>query len=207
MESANRAGATLFMNFELTDYSRAIQAILAPAEAGRRLMPLAPERPLPGDGLERLQQTSTQALFDAAPASDAFAECVESALYLYFSDLDRSHRISQNIGSTTGSFLHGIMHRQEPDFSNAKYWFRRVPSHPVYAILRDAALDELPPEAGLRNSIESHAEWDASWMIDQCEAARRNGDRELEKELLVVQRLEWQLLFDYCYGHAVGRER
>ncbi len=194
------------MNFELTNYSPAIQAILEPAEAGRRLMPLAPERPFSSDGLERLRQTSTQALFEKAPTCDVFAQCVESALYLYFSDLDRSHRISQNIGSTTGSFLHGIMHRQEPDFSNAKYWFRRVPSHPVYAALRDAALSELPPDAGLRNSIGSRPEWDPYWMVDQCEAARRNSDRELEKELLIVQNLEWQLLFDYCYAQATGRE-
>jgi hypothetical protein len=46
-------------------------------------------------------------------------------------DIERSHSISQNIENLEGSFLHGMMHRREGDFSNAKYWFRRVGNHPV----------------------------------------------------------------------------
>ena len=194
------------MNFDLTRYSRTIQSVLEPAEGGHRLMPLVPRRPCPSEGLDRLRETSLQELFDTAPASPQFAECVESALYLYFSDLDHSHRISQSIKSTTGSFLHGIMHRQEPDFSNAKYWFRKVPGHPVYGTLQTAALSELPAESGLRRSMGSRGQWDASWMVDQCEVAHRGQATELEEELLQIQSLEWQLLFDYCYTKAVGRE-
>jgi hypothetical protein len=47
-----------------------------------------------------------------------------SGLWLLAGDLDRSHTISQGIGSAEGSFWHGIMHRREGDFSNSKYWFR-----------------------------------------------------------------------------------
>ncbi len=190
------------MNFELTNYSQAIQSILEPAEAGRRLMPLAPAQPFSGEGLERLRLTSAGALFDAPPASTTFAQCSESALYLYFSDLDRSHRISQEIGSTTGSFLHGIMHRQEPDYSNARYWFRKVASHPVYNALRAAALHDLPRGSKLRNPIDSRPEWDAFWMVEQCEVARGSGGQDLEHDLLIIQSLEWRLLFDYCYRQA-----
>jgi hypothetical protein len=194
------------MNFDLTNYSKAIQSILEPAEAGRRLMPLAPAQPFSNEGIERLRRTSAGALFDAPPVSSTFAQCVESALYLYFSDLDHSHRISQDIGSTTGSFLHGIMHRQEPDYSNAKYWFRKVASHPVYKSLRDAALHDLPRESKLRNEIQSRPEWDPYWMIDHCDAAYGSGGQELENDLLIIQSLEWRLLFDYCYRQATGRE-
>ena len=194
------------MTFDLNSYSSTITSILGPAEGGARLMPLAPDGPWRQEGWERLKKCSTEALFDQAPVSEEFASCVESALYLYFSDLDRSHTISQNISSTTGSFLHGIMHRQEPDFGNAKYWFRKVAGHPVLGELRDAASATLGEgdASGLRGAIEGRDEWDAFWMVDQCEAARRGGDDRLEQGLLRIQLVEWQLLIDYCYRRAVG---
>lgn len=196
------------MTFQLDNYSSMIGSILGPAEGGSRLMPLAPGGLWRNEGWERLKACSAADLFDTTPASLEFASCVESALYLYFSDLDKSHTISQGIDSTTGSFLHGIMHRQEPDFSNAKYWFRKVGSHPVYGSLRAAALEALPEEdpAGLKRTIAGRDVWDAFWMVDQCEAASRAGGAELENGLLRIQRAEWQLVFDYCYRRAVGAE-
>lgn len=194
------------MTFSLDEYGATIASILGPAEGGARLMPLAPDGPWRHEGWERLKDCSTEVLFDQEPVSREFASCVESALYLYFSDLDRSHTISQNIGSTTGSFLHGIMHRQEPDFSNAKYWFRKTAGHPILGALRESALAALGVRdaAGLRASIESRPEWDPFWMVDQCEAAHRDGGSALEGELLRIQRAEWQLIFDDCYRRAVA---
>jgi arylamine N-acetyltransferase len=47
--------------------------------------------------------------------------------------LDRSHELSQSIEgkgrNRAGDYWHAIMHRREPDYSNAKYWFRRVGQH------------------------------------------------------------------------------
>ena len=43
-----------------------------------------------------------------------------SGLWLVAGDIDESHTISQDLGSAEGSFLHGIMHRREGDFGNAK---------------------------------------------------------------------------------------
>lgn len=194
----------------LEDYSSKVQAILRPHEGGERLMPLAPRGPLRGEGLEMLVGTTAEELFDGTEvAAPEFADCVRSALFLYFSDLDRSHTISQSIHSTTGSFLHGIMHRQEPDFSNAKYWFREVPTHEVFAALREAALERWAAAGdsraeSLRVAAEGRPAWDAFWFVDQCEAVSRGGASEMEAALQEAQRIEWQMLFDYCYRRAVG---
>jgi hypothetical protein len=197
--------------FDRTTYGDEIASILTPHEGGERLMLLAPSGPLLGESLTRLRGLSSQELFGETPImAQDFADCVRSALFLYFSDLDESHTISQSIPTATGSFLHGIMHRQEPDFGNAKFWFHRVGGHEVFAALREAALETLESETGesaeagnLRAQIESSAQWDPLWFVDQCEVAGpRGGDRD--RRLREIQRLEWQLLFDYCYRKATG---
>jgi hypothetical protein len=58
-----------------------------------------------------------------------------AALYLIANDLDASHELSQEIHTHTGSYLHGIMHRRERDFSNAKYWFHRAGDMDCFANL------------------------------------------------------------------------
>ena len=51
---------------------------------------------------------------------------LQAGIWLYVDDLERSHGISQNLHTAEGSYWHGIMHRREGDFSNAKYWFRQA---------------------------------------------------------------------------------
>lgn len=190
--------------FDLGHYSGRVHAILSSLEDGNRRMPLAPAGPERGEGLELLRQTPAEALFEEdAPASRDFAECVRSALFLYYSALDESHTISQSIHSTAGSYLHGIMHRQEPDYSNAKYWFRRVGSHELFPTLREDAL-RLPLKTdSLRKEIQSKPRWDAFWFVDECERGAGQGGRH-ERDLEEIQRLEWSLVFDYCYRRALA---
>jgi hypothetical protein len=197
--------------FDPRTYGGEIESILAAHGGGNRSMPLAPSEPLRGTGLKRLCSISNAELFgEKAIVAEDFADCVRSALFLYFSDLDQSHTISQNIPTATGSFLHGIMHRQEPDFSNSKYWFRRVGNHEVFPLLRESVLkmlatnqDEDAAAAELQRQVEGLANWDPFWLVDQCEAARQ-GEGRLETSLQHIQLVEWQLLFDYCYRNAIG---
>lgn len=104
----------------------------------------------------------------------AFADkpALQAGLWLYVDQLERSHRISQNLDDATGAFWHGIMHRREGDFGNSHYWFRQAESHPVVRQIPD---------------YEPHA------FIDAVAAAEPT-----DPELLDLQRREWAALFAWC---------
>lgn len=133
-----------------------------------------------------LSAMSLDNAFEHAPIVDPdMARCCLSGVWLLHNFLDESHTISHGISTASGSYWHGIMHRREGDYSNAKYWMRSVGDHPVFAQLG--------------------ADWDPSHFIDQCEEAVTSGNQAEIAALCTQQQLEWQLLFDFCYAGAVGR--
>ena len=175
------------MQLESSELGSRIRSLLAPGDAMLRSMPLVPGAPADGPQVDELRQLRPEDLFEGGAIKDRdFAKCVQSGLYLYFSALDESHRISQGIPSASGSYWHGIMHRQEGDWSNAKYWFRRVGTHPVFG--------QLEAQAG--------STWDPYAFVDRCSAASaRNSDAA---DLIDLQMQEWRLLMRYCYRNAIG---
>lgn len=192
--------------FDLGEYSQAVRSVLETVDDGNRLMPLAPSAPITSPGLSLLRQTPAEDLFDGdKPASSDFAQCVRSALFLYFSALDESHKISQDISTTTGSYLHGIMHRQEPDYSNSKYWFRQVGRHELFPTLREECTRLRYRSERIEQRLSSRPDWDPNWFIDQCEQAVNGGaSQDVVRDLESIQRLEWRLVFDYSYRRALS---
>jgi hypothetical protein len=180
------------MIFTASEYGGEVAAILALDGGGARLMPLAGGTCSSAEAARRLKAASPGKLFPGARAPEAAL----SGLWLYFSCLDESHKLSQEIASAEGSFWHGIMHRQEPDAGNASYWFGRVGRHPVFAPLRDAAAEIVA--ASKDAGFPVGAEWDAFAFVDFCDAARRKPGSGAERLAREIQRAEWQLLFDYC---------
>jgi hypothetical protein len=127
---------------------------------------------------------------------------LKSGLLLWNDDLDGSHTIAQDLDDHHGAYLHGVMHRREPDYGNSKYWFRRVGAHPLFPQLRTAALDllsEAPAKDKVRKAIESAKDWDAFAMVDWCEAAAE--EREVAF-LRTLQALEIQGLTYYWLDQA-----
>ena len=154
----------------------------------------------------QLKAISLEAAFAGRRVTDeAAAQCCLSAIWLAHDFLDESHAISQEVDSLEGSYWHAIMHRREPDYGNAKYWFRRVPEHPIFEPLAESARD-LAGKAKLDGPAEfltSQAKWDVYRFVDLCEAIAR-GRSPCEMLAREVARVEWQLLFDHCYRQAIG---
>lgn len=139
-------------------------------------------------------------------ADREMARCCIAGLWLLYDFLDESHTISQAIHTTAGSYWHGLMHRREPDYSNGKYWFCKVGSHPIFAPLCQAAR-----ELGASDDLDGPSEflieqtaWDPFQFIDLCEAVA-DGRSATESLCRQIAQIEWRLLFDHCYDQAVGR--
>ena len=182
--------------FRAGDYGPAIASLLGLAGDGRRRITLRTGPCVSEEARARLKQWKASELFTGRKIlSEEMAEAARSGLYLYFACPDEAHEIAQDIASSTGSYWHGILHRQEPDFGNAAYWFRRVGQHEIFPALHDEAAARLPERFG-------GSKWDPFRFIDACEEVHRHPDGALSEALEEIQRAEWQLLFDYCCRRA-----
>lgn len=153
-----------------------------------------------------LEKLDPRSLAGDRPLVDReMAACCISGLWLRHGFLSESHTISQGIPTQSGSYWHGIMHRREPDYENAKYWFRRVGNHPVFPQLHTLARQTAIAQPALDRLayLRSTDVWNPYAFIDACHAvAGRSGPDESACRLIAES--EWQLLFDYCFQHAVG---
>jgi hypothetical protein len=179
--------------------------VLAPLLETDRRRPLGGSRP-ENSARGALDALSVESAFGHARIDDHdAAKCCLSAIWLVHDFLDESHKISQEIDTASGSFWHGIMHRREGDFSNAKYWFHRVGRHAAFEAIGQRAA-ELAAVRGDERSIKkliTAGAWDPFAFVDVCESSVGGQGTSLEL-CLDIQQAEWELLFDYCYRAAMS---
>lgn len=134
--------------------------------------------------------------------SSVEATALHAGLWQINDWLDESHNCSQSIegdGEGNGDYWHAIMHRREPDPSNAKYWFRRVGHHACFeslARVADVALDESgsPKADSWKKRLGASGNWDSSAFVDFCQTSGREGDPALAQAARRIQWVEMLLL-------------
>lgn len=139
---------------------------------------------------------------------------VEAGLRLMFDDGDGSHTCSQSIEGQgwhrDGDYWHAILHRCEPDYGNAKYWFRHVGSHPIFATLpREAdSVRQLVSSAEFgrwMDRVTAFGRWDAISFVDCCEAAASHADVDFSRAVMELQYREMlHLLGHTCSNARIG---
>ena len=168
------------------DLSKSLNAIFNTPS----LPSLGPERRADALALDACRN-QIEAAITSAGIPFGSANLIRSAGLLWHDHLDASHTLSQDIRSSDGSFLHGIMHRREPDYPNAKYWFNRVGTHDAFPEIFNGAKTILSGTS-LAHLVKS--EWDPFALVDSVSQA---GSSSAEYELLQqVQQIELEVLLN-----------
>lgn len=179
------------MHFDPARYGASVAVLLSLDGGGERLMPLAHGKCSSEEAARRLREGQCRDDLAAGRAPEAAL----AGLWLYFSCMEEAHEISQAVKSAEGAYWHAILHRQEPDAWNAKYWFRQVGRHRIHSPLGKAALAVV---ASHNSDLKPPEPWDAGWFVDLCDSVWAQPEHPYHPIALEIQRAEWQLLFDHC---------
>ena len=178
---------------------KGVPSQLAPLLATTELPDLGPG---PRKGVRPISEIERGMEAVSAGISECNRELVLGTILLWHDHLDAAHEIAQEIETPDGSYLHAIMHRREPDYSNAKYWFRRVGGHSCYpALAKHVAEKVLPVQPELARRLAPRGEWDAFAFVDACETAssKSPGASNLLRE---IQGAEFRTFLNYLLPTA-----
>ncbi len=187
------------IEIDVQRYGSALAPLLRP-----RAMTLIVGRPNESARAQLDELTTATAFAPHRITNLDMANAALAGLWLYHDYFEQSHNISQDLATSTGSYWHAILHRREPDYYNAKYWFARVGQHPIYKSLRIDAAELARHSEVPQVEFTLREPWDPTAFVDLCEQAVGTGT-SMEMLAEQVQRAEWWMLFDYCYRHAIGQ--
>ena len=156
------------------------------------LRKLIPSEPLNYEMARKIQSADDASIAGETAVKNAEAFSLVRGGLLYALDaIHEAHAIFQDAKGDLGSYWHGMMHRREGDFDNARYWFRRAGVLPVFAEIHRVSAESSADMARQMN-------WDPYLFTGKCEQARFGETEEL-KELEALQNAEFVVLFDYCW--------
>ena len=176
----------------MKSYSEYIDRLL---RTEKLLGKLRPTEPLDRELTRKLRAADDATLTGAraigAPAAFAL---VRGGLLYAIDEIEAAHTFFQEAPGDLGSYWHGMLHRREGDFDNARYWFRRAGVQPFFAALHRAASAVSPDMA-------RQPGWDPYLFTGQCEQVRFGAEEFLD-EMVKLQRMEFDAVFDYSWRQS-----
>lgn len=134
----------------------------------------------------------------------------KAVLHLWNDSLICAHSLVQDLDTHTGSSLHGIIHRREGDYDNARYWFRRTGDHPAFhslqvraeSLLRQQRLPSGPVGDALTAMI-GQGSWNPFLFTNVIEIQEtRVGDDPNRDLLEQLQQLELESMLRFLAGRV-----
>lgn len=119
---------------------------------------------------------------------------------LYHDHHDPAHDIVQDLTDRDSALIHAMLHRREPDYWNAQYWFRRTNEHPVYLRLGDRLkfLPGRPEDAEVARKLTLPGTFDPFAFVDLCEqVARQPANDPAVTWLRRVQQAEFEAVAEH----------
>lgn len=155
-----------------------------------------PKEPTNYELIIRLRETDDATIFGGATLQpNAPVGLVRAGLFYYHNALGDSHTQAAKDGGDTAAYWHGMVHRREGDFENARYWMRRAGEQPIFQELQARAGDGSP-------HMGRQSNWDTFLFIHLCEQYRY-GETEYKKEIGHLQKVEFAVMFDYVWRQSV----
>lgn len=158
--------------------------------------------------VDELALLSDEDLVGVRPSDPDMTAALRGGLLVRADLFEEAHAIFQDILTPTGSYWHGIVHRREPDFANARYWFRRAGEHPFFADLyrEIESLFRRPGGEWRGEALErlvSRGRWDPMAFIALCEECVEGENTGLLRELESIQEIEIESLLRYSYDRCI----
>jgi hypothetical protein len=191
----------------------------APQESPRSgewpLLDLVPRQP-PSDWVWLPKYLASSSPADWLPSvgigTEVSVTALKAGLLLMHDFVDECHGYSQSIEGQgvhqLGDYWHAILHRREPDYVNAKYWFRQIGQPPTFldlARFADVRLESCVSSRSLdwRGRLGGPRQWKPLVFVDLCEWLSSANDPDLLQAAREIQRAEMLLLLRQTYQQAI----
>lgn len=125
------------------------------------------------------------------------AELIRALLLLWNDHHDQAHALVQERETPDGNLIHAILHRREPDYSNARYWFHRVGNHPCFDELTRQVSTFLSSEKNPPHLLPliDDGQWAPDAFISACQRASSQKNQTADRVALQkIQEIETRVL-------------
>lgn len=151
---------------------------------------LKPTALTPTERLLAIRAATTEQLA-GSPDLGERAELVRAILFYANDSLSEAHGIVQHASGGIAAYIHGIVHRREEDFDNARHWFRSAGELPFFSALQAAGAEH-------SEDVAKQLTWDPYLFVGLCER-HKYGARSSLKVLAELQKAEFRTLLDYTF--------